>query len=124
MSRNKKIALIIGGVLVLMIGFFIALGLGVASMLKSSDAYKVSVEAIQEDETIRELTGGIAGYGLWPTGNINYTNGFGEAILEIEVQGVDESITVVTHLKKSFGGEWHIIEMTRYDDGMVVEVQE
>ncbi|GAA0193722.1 hypothetical protein GCM10009122_56640 [Fulvivirga kasyanovii] len=81
------------------------------SAMKNSDAYKVSVAAIEQNDQIIQETGGIKGYGMMPTGNINISNGYGQAQLNITVLGNEQDITVSTYLEKAPGGEWKLIEL-------------
>jgi len=78
--------------------------------LKSSGAYKVAVESIAKDQSIINETGGIAEYGMMPSGNINISNGYGKATLEITVIGKNKKeITVNTFLTKEPEGEWKVV---------------
>lgn len=95
-------------IVIISVGGFV---LFAGSAMKNSDAYKVSVAAIEQNEQIIQETGGIKGYGMMPTGNINISNGYGQAQLNITVLGNERDITVSTYLKKSPGGEWKLIEI-------------
>lgn len=83
----------------------------VGTILKNSDAYKVAIEFIESDVIVMETTGGIVGYGYMPKGNINITNGYGVAQLEIKVKGNTEDITVFVDLEKEPEGEWIIMDL-------------
>ncbi|MEO5978223.1 MAG: hypothetical protein ABIS36_18985 [Chryseolinea sp.] len=58
-------------------------------------------------------TGGIKGFGMMPMGNINISNGYGDAQLQIKVRGNDNDLDVNVHLRKESGGEWKMIEMNK-----------
>ncbi|WP_407557234.1 RDD family protein [Winogradskyella sp. 4-2091] len=83
----------------------------VGAAMKNSDAYKVAVENIEQNERIIEETGGIKGYGMMPSGSINITNGFGEAQLSITVLGNENDVNVGVYLTKQPNGDWQLIEM-------------
>lgn len=88
---------------------FILLFVGAA--IKNSDAYKVAIIEIEKNEEIIKETGGIEGYGFFPTGNINVSNGNGEAQLGIKVLGNEKDINIDVYLTKEPNGEWQLIEM-------------
>lgn len=81
------------------------------SAMKNSDAYKVAIHEIENNQEILKETGGIKGYGMMPTGNINISNGNGQAQLEIKVIGNDKDLNIAVYLTKEPNGEWKLIEM-------------
>ena len=76
--------------------------------MKNSNAYKVAIENIESDANIIDTTGGIAGYGKMPKGNITVTNGHGIAQLQIKVIGQISDVKVYVYLEKEAEGEWII----------------
>lgn len=93
--------------------FFTFMVLFIGSAMKSSEAYKVAVRAIERDQEILNETGGIIGYGMIPSGNVNISNGNGQAQLEIKVLGNEKELKVSVYLTKEPSGEWEIIEMNK-----------
>ena len=85
----------------------------VGSAMKNSDAYKIAITEIEKNEEILSETGGITGYGMMPTGNINTINGKGEAKLEITIIGNKNDVKVNVYLTKEPNGEWELIELNR-----------
>lgn len=81
--------------------------------LKSSEAYKTAVQNIENNLEIRNEIGGIEGYGLFPTGNINVTNGIGKAGLQIKVIGKTKDLDITVFLAKEPKGEWTVIELRK-----------
>lgn len=81
--------------------------------MKNSDAYKVATTEIEKNEQIITETGGIKGYGMLPTGNVNISNGHGQAQLEITVLGNTKDLNVSLYLEKEPNGEWKLIEMIK-----------
>lgn len=83
------------------------------SAMKSSDAYKVAVENIEQNQAIIDETGGIKGYGMMPSGSVSITNGFGEADLNITVLGNEHDTSVRVILTKVPNGEWELVKLIR-----------
>jgi uncharacterized RDD family membrane protein YckC len=83
------------------------------SAMKSSDAYKVAISEIENNEEIITDIGGIQSYGMMPTGSVNITNGYGEAELEIKVIGNEKDLNVRAYLTKEPGGEWKLINLNK-----------
>jgi uncharacterized RDD family membrane protein YckC len=81
--------------------------------MKNSDAYKVAVGEIEKNQEILTETGGIRGYGFMPTGNVNISNGNGQAQMEIKVLGNQKDMTVNVYLTKEPGGEWELIKLNK-----------
>lgn len=82
----------------------------VVNGLKSSSAYQTAVQAIESDDNIKKLTGGILNYGLLPTGNIKIINGHGLAAFQIKVIGKDKDFDVVVILERIDGSEWKVVK--------------
>ena len=102
----RIIALIIIG-----IGFFIFMLFFATNALKNSGAYKKAVENIEQSDDIKNKTGGIIGYGMIPTGNIQTSNGYGQAHLNITVKGKKKDVEVQAYLEKQPDSEWILVEM-------------
>jgi uncharacterized RDD family membrane protein YckC len=108
-SKTPRILALIGVAVIFMTFMIVFIG----SAMKSSDAYKIAVENIEQNQNIIDETGGIEGYGLMPTGSININNGYGEAQLEIKVLGNHKDINVGVYLTKQPNGKWELIEMSK-----------
>ncbi len=81
--------------------------------MKNSDAYKVAVQEIEQNDEIMSEIGGIAGYGIMPTGNVTISNGNGEAQLEIKVIGNEKDLIVNVYLTKRPNEEWKLIKLSK-----------
>lgn len=81
--------------------------------MKNSDAYKVAVQGIEQNESILYETGGIKGYGMFPTGSINISNSTGQAELQIKVIGNRKDLNVSVYLTKEPNGNWELIELNK-----------
>ncbi|WP_299680625.1 RDD family protein [uncultured Tenacibaculum sp.] len=95
------------------IAFYTFTFLFVGSAMKNSDAYKVAVQEIEQNQEILDETGGIKGYGMMPTGSVNISNGNGQAQLEIKVLGNEKDLNISVYLTKEPNGEWKLIEMNK-----------
>ena len=93
--------------------FFAFMSVFAVTVLKNSEAYKVAIKEIEQNSEIVSESGGIKGYGMIPAGNINITNGRGEAHLEIKVLGNEKDLNVHTYLTKEPHGEWELVEMRK-----------
>lgn len=58
-------------------------------------------------------------YGMLSTGNISIYNGYGQALLEIKVIGVRQTVLVLVYLEKEPKSEWRLVEMQK-EDGTVL----
>lgn len=107
MSILKKIIVVLSTVVLIFL-FMFAL---ILMMLKSSDAYKASEDFILQDENIIEKTGGIEGFGFFPTGSIQTTNGYGEGIFTIKVKGKEKDVYVNVYSTKEPREDWYVQEI-------------
>lgn len=97
-SKTIRIVLLVVGIAsILICGIFFL----VSSVILKSEPYKISVQAIENSEEIKSEIGEVEGYGVIPTGEINITNGVGNANLCILVKGSKKEKTVCTI--KQFG---------------------
>lgn len=92
----------------LVIGIIVALGFfGLAKMIKSSDAYKDSVAAVQSNPAAIEALGEPIEPGFFFQGSINLENGEGNADFRIPVSGPKGSGEVhVVGTKASGSSTW------------------
>ncbi|WP_299158346.1 RDD family protein [uncultured Tenacibaculum sp.] len=95
------------------ITFFTFIFFFAGSAMKSSDAYKVAISEIGQNEEILSEIGGIKDYGMMPTGSLNISNGYGEARLNIRVIGNEKDINVRVYLSKEPNGKWELIELNK-----------
>ncbi|WP_306352010.1 RDD family protein [Flavobacterium sp. '19STA2R22 D10 B1'] len=79
--------------------------------IKNSEAYKTAIQEIDQNQEISTATGGVVGYGMVPTGEINIRNGKGIANLKIKVKGKKKDKEVQVYLEKEQGGKWEMIEL-------------
>ena len=107
-KKALKIVGIVVPVAILLIFLFI---LFVGGIMKNTDAYKVAVENIKQNDEIKKATGGIKDFGYMIADHVETTNGNGEANLSINVIGEKKDVDVSVSLLKQNGGKWKITEM-------------
>ena len=110
-SKKLRIVVLISGIVLFCVVLFII----IASTMKKSEAYKMAITEIEQNESLISEIGTVVNYGMFPTGNISVTNGYGQALLEIKVIGVKKTVQVVAYLEKEPTGEWQLIEMQKED---------
>ena len=109
-KRRKKALTIIAIVIPVLIAIGFAFVYAISSFMKSSDAYKTAITAIESKAEIKAETGGITGYGFMPSGSIQTTNGSGHAELTITVKGAKKDVDVYVALTKQ-NDSWQMQEM-------------
>lgn len=85
----------------------------ISSAMKNSEAYQMAIYEIEQNQEIIDETGGIIGYGMFPLGSVNISNGNGLAYLDISVLGNDKDLDLSLHLTKRPGESWKLIEMNK-----------
>jgi uncharacterized RDD family membrane protein YckC len=111
MSVWKKIVVILSAIILSVAIMFVS----IVVMFKSSEAYKVSEDYLLQDEVINRKAGGIEGFGLFPSGSIQTSNGYGEALLTIKVKGKEKDLYVDVYLTKEPRDEWYVQEAEYYE---------
>jgi hypothetical protein len=71
----------------------------------------VAVREIEKNKDIQKKTGGIKGYGLFPLGNISISNDYGQAILDISIEGKENDLKVKAYLVKEPNREWQLVSV-------------
>jgi len=92
---------------------FLGLIVGIAYMLKESDAYKLSKQYISENLWVQQEVGNTIEFGIIQSRKV-FNGASGEANLTIHVSGDKGKITVTTMLEKK-DGEWQIIKAGYFD---------
>ncbi|MEM8638767.1 MAG: cytochrome c oxidase assembly factor Coa1 family protein [Cyanobacteria bacterium P01_G01_bin.54] len=97
---------IVGGCLLLLItsiGGCGALFFAVFSLLKSSDAYKTGLDAVQESEAVADIIGEPVQAGFWLSGSVEVNGPSGAADIAFPVKGPEGAGTVYVVGQKSAG---------------------
>lgn len=92
----------------LLVLFFIGLFGAIFASLKSSEAYKLSVHALNADRSAVEMLGQPISTGI-PSGSVNVSGPGGEATLSFNAEGPKGEGTVYVNATKSLG-QWKIDE--------------
>lgn len=110
--KERKISVwkVIAAVLMALITTFILIFMIIILSLKNSDSYQTAIAYIESSEEITETAGGIEGYGFFPSGSVQTSNGYGEAAYAIEVKGEDKDVYVEVYLTKKPAEEWVVSE--------------
>ena len=108
-NKNPKSVKVVAFIVIGIIVFTLFL----MTMMKRTDAYKVATQNIELNEDIIQETGGITGYGMIVTGNVQYSNSEGQAQFNIKVLGKQKNINVRTYLEKESDGEWQLISLKK-----------
>jgi hypothetical protein len=95
------------------IAFFAFIFVFVGTAMKNSDAYKVAVQEIEQNEEILSEVGGIEEYGMMPTGNVTISNSNGQAQLKIKVIGNKKDLYVNVYLTKHPNEKWKLIKLSK-----------
>lgn len=104
-TRKKQIKTLVIAI-VLVVGLLTVIVGGALTILKTSDAYKTAITAIEHNEAILSQTGTIEGYGFVPEGSLSTTNGYGEAEYLITVKGQKNTSKVYVRLSKQPKVNW------------------
>ncbi len=91
--------------------FVSLLFIGITQIIRNDNSYKTAIKYIESQEDIKNDIGRIIGYGYFPGGSINTSNGHGIAELYIEVKGEKKDLTVFVQLEKNKGSEWEIKDL-------------
>lgn len=83
-------------------------------VLKADETYSIATDLIKQDKVANDVTGGIMGFGTFPQGSINISNGTKTSELHIKVKGKKRDIVVYITMVKEPGKQWNIIE-ARYE---------
>lgn len=97
-----------GALLSLIMVYSLSMILVVSFILRSSAAYEVAIAEIATNEEVLEATGGIVEFDQFPMGNINISNDYGEASLQIDVKGEQQDVLVSVGMIKAPGEDWQI----------------
>lgn len=104
MKKGLKImAILIIGLITLYFSYIAYTGYSI----KKSDAYKVALSSIEKNTVIQSKTGGIVGYGNFPSGSITEN----DVILLITVKGKKSDAKVIAMLTKLSDNQWHLYKM-------------
>ncbi|WP_408009852.1 RDD family protein [Pseudalkalibacillus sp. A8] len=104
MSVGKRIVVILSAIIIIFSLMFVS----IIFIFKGSEAYKTSENYIKHNPEIIENTGGIEGFGFFPSGSIQTRSGHGEAFFTVKVMGEEKDIYVDIYLTKIPRTDWNV----------------
>ncbi|KOS05915.1 hypothetical protein AM493_07625 [Flavobacterium akiainvivens] len=103
----KILSIVIPAVLLAATGFvFLVMGI-----IKNTDAYQTAVREIKNNKEVIEATGGVEGFGVFPTGSVQTSNDSGSAQLSITVKGTQHDAEVYVELTKDPVQDWQVTRL-------------
>lgn len=112
MKLWKKIFAIIIAILT----FFLILFATIFIVMKSSTAYETAENYIEDSRQIQRETGGIEDFGMFPSGSVQISNGYGEAIFTIKVIGKEKDLYVDLYMTKQPNTDWTVQEIHQFEE--------
>jgi thiol-disulfide isomerase/thioredoxin/cbb3-type cytochrome oxidase subunit 3 len=126
---TKKIVLIVGGIIAVL-GLLVALFVGgvvwiAFSAIGKSEAAQTAKAFLQRNEKLKSDIGEVRDFGFWVTGDINASNSYGEALLNLKVIGAKKTVPASVNLTYRSGRAWIVVEASyRNDAGQTVMLVE
>ena len=126
---NRKIFLIVGGVLaaiVLLILIFVGGILGFAFYsVGHSQAAEVTRNFLRNNEKLKQDIGDIKDFGSIVTGSVNINNAHGQATINIKVIGSRETVNASANLVFIHGQDWRVISASYINkSGQTISIQD
>ena len=81
------------------------------NLMRNDSSFDAATSFIQSQEEIVSEVGGIERFGTFPSGSVQYSNGYGSARLRIKVVGEDATVTVEVYMTKKPDEEWLVGRM-------------
>lgn len=108
-SKKLPLANIVVPAILTIAIFVTSLLIGVTSMIKNDNSYKMAVSYIEASPEVTNIVGNIEGYGHIPTGSLNYSGGYGKALYSIKVIGSKNTAYVHIKMEKKLNKSWEIV---------------
>ena len=123
---TKKIILIIAGVLgvmVLLVALFVG---GIAwftfHTISNSEAAETSRTYLRNNEVLKQDIGEVKDFGSFVTGNINVSNGDGQATLYLKVIGEKREVNARVDLSYRSNQKWRVTGASYDRDGRTIDL--
>ena len=125
---TKKILLIVGGVVIamgLVVALFVGAIVGFALyQVGNSEAAARAKDFLRTSEKLKQDIGEVTDFGSIVTGNMNMTNGNGEATVNLKVIGANETVNASVHLVYVNGGDWRVSSASYVNkDGQTIDLR-
>ena len=125
MSTKKIILIIAGviGVLALVVALFVG---GIAwfafHTIANSEAAETSRTYLRGNEVLKQDIGEVKDFGSFVTGNINFSNGDGEATLYLKVIGEKREVNARVDLSYRSNRNWRVTGASYQRDGQTIDL--
>lgn len=111
--RPVPVATVVGLFITAIVTMFGGIIVSVMMMIKSSAPYQVATQALRTNQEVITATGEITGFGQFPLGSVEITNGYGKATFSLQVKGERATRPVEVYLSKLPGQEeWQVKKVT------------
>jgi Na+-translocating ferredoxin:NAD+ oxidoreductase RnfG subunit len=123
---TKKIILIIAGILAVL-ALVVALFVGgifwfVFHTIGNSEAAEASRTYLRNNEVLKQDIGEVKDFGSFVTGNINVSNGDGEATLYLKVIGEKRDVNARVDLSYRSNQKWRVTGASYERDGRTIDL--
>ena len=123
---TKKIILIVGGIVVVL-GLIVALFVGAIAFftfhtIGNSEAATTARNYLRSNEVLKQDIGEVKDFGSLITGNINVSNGDGEATLYLKAIGEKRSANVRVDLAYRSNRSWRVTGASYDRDGQTIDL--
>jgi len=124
---TKKIVLIVGGVvivMVLIVAVFVGAIVGFALyQVGNSAAATKAKDFLRTSEKLKQDIGEVNDFGSIITGNMQVANGSGQATLYLKVIGEQQTVNASVHLVYVNGGDWRVSSANYVNkDGQTIDL--
>ena len=124
---TKKILLIVGGVvivMVLIVAVFVGAIVGFALyQVGNSAAAAKAKDVLRTSEKLKQDIGEVKDFGIIITGNMEVANGNGQATLHLKVIGAQQTVNASVHLVYVNGGDWRVSSANYvHKDGRTIDL--
>ena len=123
---TRKIVLIIAGILGAL-ALVVALFIGgivwfVFHTISSSEAAETARTYLRNNETLKQDIGEVKDFGSFVTGQINVSNGDGEATLYLKVIGEKQTVNATMNLSYRSNRNWRVTGASCVRDGRTIDL--
>ena len=123
---TKKIILIIAGILAVL-ALVVALFVGgifwfVLHTIGNSEAAEASRTYLRNNEMLKQDIGEVKDFGSFVTGNVNVSNGDGEATLYLKVIGAKRDVNARVDLSYRSNQNWRVTGASYERDGRTIDL--
>ncbi len=123
---TKKIILIIAGILAVL-ALVVALFVGgifwfVFHTIGNSEAAEASRTYLRNNEVLKQDIGEVKDFGSFVTGNVNVSNGDGEATLYLKVIGAKRDVNARVDLSYRSNQNWRVTGASYERDGRTIDL--